>query len=135
MTDDDGPSEPIRFLSVEDVLLLHADTMAHEGGGEGVRDVGLLDAATIMPRQSFGGQYVHQGLAAMAAAYLFHIVRGHPFIDGNKRVGALAALVFLDVNGATKLPRARDLERATMAVAAGELGKSELLQWFVDQCG
>ena len=87
------PTE-IRFLSVDDVLAIHEDTMEHEGGLAGVRDPGLLESAVLMPQQQFGGQYLHAGLGAMAAAYLFHIAQNHPFNDGNKRAAAMAALVF-----------------------------------------
>ena len=70
-----------------------------------------------MPQQQFGGQYLHEGLAAMAAAYLFHIAQNHAFHDGNKRTAALAALVFLDVNGVEALPAPDALEEMTMRVA------------------
>jgi death-on-curing protein len=72
---------------------------------------------------SFGGMYAHDGLFAMAAAYLFHIVSNHPFVDGNKRAGLLAAQVFLDVNGVT-LERDSDAFYAlTMGVAERRIDK------------
>ncbi len=120
----------LRFLSVEDVLAIHEDTIGHEGGRGGVRDRGLLESAVMMPRQRFGGRYLHEGLAAMAAAYLFHIVADHPFVDGSKRTGALAALVFLDVNGARSLPPARAMEATTLGVAAGRTAKEALTAWI-----
>ncbi len=120
----------IRFLSVEDVLLLHADTIEHEGGGHRIRDLGLLESAVMTPQQTFSGQYLHEDEAAMAAAYLFHIALNHPFVDGNKRAAALASLVFLDVNGVTKLPDPVEMEQRTLAVAAGDLSKDDLIAWF-----
>ena len=87
------------FLDVEDVLELHRLQLQRFGGGDGVRDRGLLESAAAQPQSSFGGTYTHDGLFAMAAAYLFHIVQNHAFVDGNKRTGLLAALVFLDLNG------------------------------------
>jgi death-on-curing protein len=125
----------IIFLSVNDVLLAHADTLEEEGGLAGVRDHGLLDAAVAMPRQQFGGAYLHEDLAAMAAAYLFHIAQNHPFNDGNKRAAALAALAFLTVNGVDRLPPPGDLETATRRVAAGDLAKAELSGWMRKQIG
>ena len=122
--------ETLRFLSVDDVLAIHADTMAQEGGLGGVRDPGLLDSAVMMPQQRFGGQYLHQDIAAMAAAYLFHIAQNHPFHDGNKRAAVMSALVFLDVNGITNLPTPDELEATTLSVASGQIGKRQLTDWL-----
>ena len=126
-------STDIRFLSVDDVLAIHEDTLEQEGGLAGIREPGLLESAVMMPQQRFGGQYLHEGLAAMAAAYLFHISQNHPFIDGNKRAGAMAALVFLDVNGVVTLPLPDELEAATLGVASGETNKEALTEWFRQQ--
>jgi len=123
-------SEGIRFLSVDDVLAMQEDTIRQEGGLPGVRDPGLLESAVTMPRQSIGGEYLHRDLAAMAAAYLYHITQNHPLHDGNKRAGALAALVFLQVNGVDTLPDPELLERWIFRVAAGERSKAELTDWF-----
>jgi len=119
-----------RFLSVDDVILIHADTLGKEGGLAGVRDRGLLDAAVMMPRQQFDGVYLHRTRAEQAAAYLFHICRNHPFHDGNKRAAVLAALVFLDANGATSLPAPGPLEHLVMRCAAGAIGKDEVTAFF-----
>ena len=123
-------ADDIRFLSVDDVLALHEDTNRAEGGLAGVRDLGLLMSAVMMPQQRFADAYLHQGVAAMAAAYLFHIVQNNPFQDGNKRAGVLAALIFLDANGVTHLPDPADLERVTFSVAASEMSKDELTSWM-----
>lgn len=127
--------EHIIFLSVDDVLLLHADTIDVDGGLHGVRDHGLLDAAVAMPRQQFGGNYLHEDLTAMAAAYLFHLAQNHPFVDGNKRTAVMAALTFLHVNGSEQLPPPQVLEITTLQVAAGELSKDALTQWMRAQIG
>ena len=123
------PAE-IRFLSVDDVLAIQEDTIRHEGGPPGLRDPGLLESAVTMPRQSISGEYLHPDLAAMAAAYLYHLAQNYPFHDGNKRAGAMAALVFLHVNGVERLPGPEELERTTIGVAAGEIPKAELTDWF-----
>lgn len=120
----------IRFLAVDDVNRLHELTISAQGGSTGIRDSALLDAAVAMPMQSFGGRYLHDGIAAMAAAYPYHICQAHAYVDGNKRAAVLAALVFLSVNGARLLPSPEELEDVTMAVATGELSKEELVQWF-----
>ncbi|MEE8367115.1 MAG: type II toxin-antitoxin system death-on-curing family toxin [Thermoanaerobaculia bacterium] len=123
----------VRFLSVDDVLAIHENTIAREGGLGGLRDAGLLESAVLMPQQQFGGEYLHPDLPAMAAAYLFHIAQNHAFHDGNKRTAALATLVFLSLNDVESLPTPEALERTTLAVAASEVGKSELTEWMGTQ--
>jgi death-on-curing protein len=123
-------TEGIRFLSVDDVLAIHDDTIGHEGGLAGVGDPGLLESAVTMPRKSIAGEYLHEGLAAMAAAYLYHIAQNRPFHDGNKRTGAMSALIFLHVNGVKALPDPEEMEAVTFDVAAGETSKAELTEWF-----
>ena len=118
------------FLSVDNVMLLHSDTIAMEGGQAGLRDHGLLDSAVAMPRQQFGGVYLHEDLPAMTAAYLFHIAQNHPFFDGNKRTAAMAALAFLRLNDVSRLPEPQKLEMVTRQVAAGKLSKDELTDWM-----
>ena len=127
--------EDFIFLSVDDVLLLHADTIDIDGGSHGVRDHGLLDAAVAMPRQQFGGDYLHEDLAAMATAYMFHIAQNHPFVDGNKRAAVLSALALLKVNGIEELPGPNDLESITLQVAAGKMGKEPLTKWIRKHMG
>lgn len=127
--------EPVRFLSVEDVLAIHEDTIAVEGGAPALRDPGLLESAVLMPQQRFGGELLHPDPASMAAAYLFHIAQNHPFHDGNKRTAVLAALVFLTANNIERLPEPDELEEATMAVASSRMGKQELKEWLRERIG
>lgn len=111
------------FLDIDDVLEIHATQLEVHGGSAGLRDRGLLESAVAQPQSSFGGQLVHEGLFDMAAAYLFHIVSNHAFVDGNKRTGLLAALVFLDVNGIGIDHSSDDLYALTMRVAEGGVEK------------
>ena len=122
----------VRFLSVPNVLAIHADTIAEEGGSTGLRDSGLLESAVAMPQATFEGAYLHPDLAAMAAAYLFHLCQNHAFIDGNKRAAAFSAVLFLALNGIPDdaLPPEAELERITLAVARGEMTKSEVTLWL-----
>lgn len=83
-------TEPI-FLSFEDVIEIHRDQIVRYGGASGVRDIGLLQSAVLMPLAQFEGKFLHKDLFEMAAAYLFHLAKNHPFVDGNKRVGLVAA--------------------------------------------
>ena len=115
--------EELVFLDVDDVIEIHAAQIEIFGGSAGMRDRGLLEAAVAQPKTSFGGEFLHGGLFAMAGAYLFHIVENHPFIDGNKRAGMLAALVFLDVNGISIDRPSEALYELTMGVAEGRVEK------------
>ena len=115
--------EPL-FLDVDDVIEIHSTQLEVYGGSAGLRDRELLESAVAQPQTSFGGEFAHGGLFAMAAAYLFHIVSNHPFVDGNKRAGMLAALVFLDVNGISIDHPSEALYELTMGVAEGRVDKA-----------
>ena len=124
------------FLEVEDVLLIHQLQIERFGGDPAIRDTGLLASAVAQPQATFGGEFVHRDLVEMAAAYLFHLVSNHAFVDGNKRVGLAAALVFLDLNGVAVDGGTGDLYELTMAVARGECDKreaTERLRALVDE--
>ncbi len=123
MSEVDERPQAIVFLTPEVVLALHARQLERYGGGAGLRDRGLLESAVAQPQASFGGVYAHEGLFAMAAAYLFHIVSNHAFVDGNKRVGLLAAQVFLHLNGIVLLGESEAFYALTMGVAEGRLDK------------
>ncbi len=121
------------FLSVADVARIHADQVEAYGGSDGIRDERLLESAVSQASAMFGGEFLHGDLAAMAAAYLFHILMNHPFIDGNKRTGLAAALVFLELNGVVlDAALTGRLYEATMAVAESRIGKPELSQVLSD---
>lgn len=119
----------LRFLSVDNVLKLHQDTLEHEGGADGVLNYGMLDSAVAMPRQQFGGEYLHRDLAAMTTAYLYHINLNHAFRDGNKRVSVLAATTFLIINGHRLVADPAEFEDITLRVADGKMSKSDLMEW------
>jgi death-on-curing protein len=116
------------FLSVEDVIQIHDEQIAAYGGATGVRDQGLLESAVAMPRASFGEAYLHEDLAHMAAAYAFHVAQNQPFVDGNKRTGLAAALVFLDLNGITVLDPQEQLYDAMIAIAERRMNKDGLAE-------
>lgn len=118
------------FLSLDEIVTIHAEMIRRYGGSTGIRDLGLLEAAVAMPEVSFGGQYLHDGLPAMAAAYLFHLVSNHPFIDGNKRVGAASADVFLGMNGCHLGASQDEYATFVLAMAAGQIGKEAAVTFF-----
>jgi death on curing protein len=125
------------FLSLEDVLELHAQQLNSYGGSAGIRSQSLLESAVMTPQASFDGQFVHQTIFEMAAAYAFHIAENQPFVDGNKRTGLAAALVFLGLNGHPEIEDpAGELYEAMMSIAARTLNKkglSELLARLADR--
>jgi death-on-curing protein len=118
------------FLTLDEVLAIHRDQHDRYGGSDGVRDWGLLQSAIAMPAATFGGQFLHSDVCEMAAAYLFHIVPNHPFFDGNNRVGAVAAYVFLALND-TQLTADNDTYAdLVLTVACGETPKSAVAEFF-----
>ncbi len=122
------------FLTLDEVIEIHRDQVARYGGKEGIRDLGLLPSALAQPAARFGGQYLHADLLEMAAAYLFHIVRNHPFIDANKRTGLVCALVFLLLNGTDFDATNDELEALVFGVALWQTDKAVVAQFFRDHC-
>jgi death on curing protein len=120
----------IAFLSLGELVAIHRDQIERYGGSLGVRDWGLLQSANAMPAATFGGQFLHTDLCEMAAAYLFHIVQNHPFIDGNIRVGAVAADVFLTLNGQQLVAPQDEYAELVLSVARGESSKSAAAEFF-----
>ena len=114
------------FLTVDDVFELHALQLERYGGMDGVRDLNLLESAVLQAQAGFGGEFVHEDIFAMGAAYLFHLVKNHAFLDGNKRVGLLACLTFLELNGFELTLSTDQLYDITLAVAEGRMNKTEL---------
>ena len=115
------------FPNRDEVLLLHADQIATFGGTAGVRDQGLLDSALAQPQATFGGKLLHPTLADQAAAYLYHLSRNHPFIDGNKRTAFGVMDAFIEVNGYRLTLTDDEAYELTMQVAQGQMGKAELV--------
>ena len=97
------------FLTLSEVFEIHRDQIERYGGHPGIGDAGLLRSAVAVSQATMGGEYLHADLFEMPAAYLFHIVKNHPFADGNKRTGAVAALVFLELNGIEVTPNEDEL--------------------------
>ncbi len=118
------------FLTLDDVMELHAEQIAAYGGSDGLRSSDLLKSAIAQPEATFGGQFLHSDIFQMAAAYLFHLVQNHPFIDGNKRIGLETALVFLELN--ERLIESSDemLVELVLGVAQGQVTKSQIAEFF-----
>ena len=123
--------EPL-FLTLDEVLEIHDQQVELYGGSAGLRDAAGLESAVATPQATFGGEYLHPSIPAMAAAYLFHLCQNHPFIDGNKRVAAFSCVLFLSLNGTPDddLPQQDDLERVTLSIASGEMTKADVTAWL-----
>jgi death-on-curing protein len=124
------------FLTYNEVIEIHVDQITRYGGTQGIRNEELLRSALAQPETTFGGDHLHPTIEAQAGAYLFHLVKDHPFIDGNKRVGAACCLVFLDLNGFDLGPELDDIDDSTgktpleeivVAIASGEMNKETLI--------
>lgn len=123
----------VRFLGLDEVIGLHAELIERYGGSPGIRDLGLLEAAVAAPEASFGGDLLHATLPEMAAAYLFHLAQNHPFVDGNKRVGAATMIMFVYMNEHELDCDEDELVELTMAVASGKVTKSQAAVFLADR--
>ena len=119
-----------KFLSLDEVLELHADQISSFGGSPGVRDEGLLESALAQPQATFGGQFLHPTISEQAAAYLYHIAMNHPFIDGNKRTAFAVMDTFLRLNGCALNLTDDEVYDLVMRVARGTMTKEELSTEF-----
>lgn len=120
-------AEPL-FLTLAEVIEIHKDQVALYGGDSSIRDLGLLQSAIAQPQASFGGEWLHQDIYEMAAAYAFHICQNHPFIDGNKRTALASALVFLELNAVEINDPQQKLYQAMLELSQGKLKKPEFAE-------
>jgi death on curing protein len=120
----------ILYLSVRQLLRLHEIQLRGFGGSAGIRDRGGLEAAAARPQMTFGGDDLYPDLAAKAAALMHSLVMNHPFVDGNKRVGAMAAELFLAANGHALEAYDEALADLTFAIARGEVPAEALAVWI-----
>ncbi len=120
------------ILSKEQVMKLHASLIKATGGSEGIRDEGMLDLALNNPFQSFGEKQLYPSIQAKAARLCFGLVRNHAMLDGNKRLGTHVMLVFLALNGYELSYSQKELSDVILALASGDIGEKELLQWIFE---
>ena len=118
-------------LSKSQVLLLHEQLVAETGGSPGLRDEGMLDSALNAPFQTFGGEDVYPSLQQKATRLCFGLVKNHPFVDGNKRIGAHVMLVFLALNGIELQYTQTELSDIILQLAANTIQSSDLLNWIL----
>lgn len=118
------------YLSLEQILDLHEKQVRTFGGSSGIRDRGALESAVARPAMTFGGEDLYPDVADKASALMHSLVMNHALVDGNKRIGASAAELFLEVNGYRLAALDDDLEQITLATARGELDAEALAIWF-----
>jgi death-on-curing protein len=124
----------VLFLTLDDILESHQNQIDTYGGSHGIRGIGLLESAIAQPEASFGGQYLHADIFEMAAAYVYHLVMNHPFVDGNKRVGLEAALIFLEMNNENLNASDEELVDLVLKMTAGQIGKRQIAEFFQSHC-
>ena len=123
--------EPV-FLELGEILLIHKDQLERYGGSSGIRDIGILQSATSLPRAGIADRYLHEDVFEMSAAYLYYIVRDHPFVDGNKRTGVVVAMVFLAMNDIEISVDEDKLEVIVRSVAEENTTKADVAAFFCE---
>ena len=118
-------------LSKSQILLMHEQLIAQTGSSTGLRDEGMLDSALNAPFQTFGGEDVYPSLQQKATRLCFGLVKNHPFVDGNKRIGAHVMLVFLALNGIELQYTQTELSDIILQLAANTIQSSDLLNWIL----
>lgn len=121
--------EPNNFLTISEIIKFHEKLINKYGGIHGIRDRALLESALAQPKMTIFGTYAFKNLFEMAAAYCYHITKNHPFVDGNKRTGLLAAMTFLEKNGYI-LQANVNLYSFILNVASSKLSKKQICQFF-----
>ena len=120
------------FLTFEDVLAIHGEQLELYGGAEGIIDEGVIRSAIAEPRQTMFGQYLHDDITKMAAAYLFHLAMQQGFRDGNKRTALVATVEFLGRNGYRLSCSNEAIYDVTMRVANHLMDKDGIAGWVLD---
>ncbi|GHU97588.1 death-on-curing protein [Spirochaetia bacterium] len=121
----------MKRLAIESVMDMHSALIQKTGGLDGVRDMNLLDASVNSPYHTFDGNYLYPTLQAKAAHLAFSLVKNHPFLDGNKRIGILAMLVFLDINGLPVVALDEELISLGLGLAENTIDEFDLMDWII----
>ncbi|WP_129723971.1 type II toxin-antitoxin system death-on-curing family toxin [Xylanivirga thermophila] len=122
----------MKRLTKTQILNMHSLLIKETGGSDGIRDEGLLDSALNAPFQTFGGEDIYRTVKSKAAKLGYFLINNHPFIDGNKRIGILAMLVFLELNGIEVTCTDGELIRLGLGLANGSVSDKDLLNWIIE---
>ncbi|MCL5428642.1 MAG: type II toxin-antitoxin system death-on-curing family toxin [Chloroflexi bacterium] len=118
------------YLTAEQVLFVHSRLVSEIGGSHGIRDLGLLESAVARPQATFEGKDLYPDIFNKAAALMESLIGNHPFVDGNKRAGISAAVLFLRINGWKLTASNADLEAETLRVVVGDTPVEGLARWL-----
>lgn len=122
----------MKRLSKEQVIKIHNMLISQTGGSDGIRDEGLLESALNAPFETFDGEYIYRTIKAKAAKLGYFLVKNHPFIDGNKRIGILVMITFLEINGVEVTCTDEELITLGLDLADGTIDDEDLLNWIID---
>ena len=120
----------ITFIPKELIIYFYDQLVQNYGGAYGIRDEKLLDSALEQPKATYGGNYLHDTLMKMAAAYGYHLCNNHPFVDGNKRIALIAMDVFLQRNGFEIVATEKEAYQIMILLSSGRLSKNNLVIWL-----
>ena len=120
----------MKLLTKRQIILLHDQLIDETGGAHGIRDEGLLESAVLTPMHTFEGTEMFPSVEEKAARLGYGLVKNHAFVDGNKRIGAHAMLVFLAVNGIRIWYTQKELSDIIVQIASGEKDYPDLLLWL-----
>jgi death-on-curing protein len=120
----------VEYLTIQEVLLLHARLIQRTGGSSGVRDIGLLESALARPQGTFGGQDLYPDLWSKAAALMQSLIKNHPFVDGNKRTALTAVGLFLELNGYTLTASNAEAVDFALQAAVGDVDLEAMAVWL-----
>jgi death-on-curing protein len=121
----------VKRICTDEITALHSKLISQSGGLDGIRDAGLLDLSANSPYHTFDGRYLYPTIQAMAAHLAFSLIKNHPFLDGNKRIGIFAMMVFLTINENPLNCTNSELEALGWGLADGSITEPELIEWIV----
>jgi death-on-curing protein len=121
----------MKRLAIETVIEMHSALIETSGGLDGVRDMNMLDASVSSPYHTFEGQFLYPTLPAMAAHLAFSLVKNHAFLDGNKRIGLLSMLTFLEINGLPVECADEELVTLGLGLAENTIDETALIEWII----
>lgn len=122
----------MKYLSIDNILLLHQKSILHDGGEDGIRDQGLLESTYYAPLASFGSVEAYPSIIEKVVRLSWGLIKNHPFVDGNKRVGALTLLVSLDLNQIEMSLNKNELADEAYRIAKGEHSYDDFLDWTIN---
>lgn len=121
----------MKILTKEQVVHIHRLLIRETGGSEGIRDEGLLESALNAPFQTFDGEELYKTVQSKAAKLGYYLIKNHPFIDGNKRIGILVFIVYLELNGIEITATDDELIQLGLGLAEGSVTDKEFLNWIL----